>query len=184
MSPRSSSLSGSLAILAAVATLAPISAVEAGPRDKRFFDQVAGLWSGPGEIVAGKYKGTKFTCNLTGESPEGKAAGIKLDGTCRVGVFSQPMSATISQVGNSYGGQFLDGAAGKGLDIVSGVVSQDKVVIGINRNKLNGAMVARLEDDTAMHITISVKVEDRLVPVIGLKLNRQMDALAVGALKK
>ena len=30
----------------------------AAPRDKAFFQSVAGTWKGPGEIVAGKYKGT------------------------------------------------------------------------------------------------------------------------------
>ena len=54
----------------------------------------------------------------------------------------------------------------------------NRAVMGINRAKLNGAMVARLEDNDAMHITISVKVEDRLIPVIGLKLNREASAQA------
>ncbi|MFN3363300.1 MAG: hypothetical protein ACK40W_04995, partial [Allorhizobium sp.] len=92
--------------------------------------------------------------------------------------FSQPMSAVISQAGGSYKGQFLDGADGKGLDIVSGQVTGNRAVMGINRAKLNGAMVARLEEGDAMNITISVKVEDRMIPVIGLKLNRQATAMA------
>ncbi|SMC80901.1 hypothetical protein [Rhizobium sp. RU36D] len=168
---------------AALAMLAPVGPADAASRDRKFFEQVAGVWTGPGEIVAGKYKGTKFTCNLTGQPASGKATGIKLDGTCRVGVFSQPMSAEISQVGSSYEGQFLDGAEGKGLDIVSGQVSGDKVVVGLNRAKLDGAMVARIQDPTAMNITISVKVEDRMIPVIGLRLNRQADAMATGAIQ-
>jgi len=175
MSFRSFTLVGASIALSLTASLAVPSKADAASRDKRFFDSVAGTWTGPGEIVAGKYKGTKFTCNLTGISAEGPA-GLTLDGTCRVGVFSQPMKAVISQVGNGYQGQFLDGANGKGLDIVSGTVSRDKVVMGINRAKLNGAMVARLQNQTAMNITISVKVEDQLVPVIGLKLNRQAAA--------
>lgn len=179
--------SRSLALFGLAASLtlsmAPLSSAEAGPRDKRFFDSVAGYWKGPGEIVAGKYKGTRFTCNLTGiSSPEG-AMGMKLDGTCRVGVFSQPMSAFISYKNGEYQGQFLDGAQGKGLDIISGAVSGDKVVVGINRAKLDGAMVARMQNDTAMNITISVKVADQMIPVIGLKLNRQANAMAVGAAK-
>ncbi|MDI6834647.1 hypothetical protein [Ciceribacter thiooxidans] len=180
MSFRSLSFVGSLAALTVAAT---VLSAEAASRDKRFFDSVSGIWKGPGEIVAGKYKGTKFTCNLTGISSSGQT-GLKLDGTCRVGVFSQPMSAVITQVGNTYQGKFLDGADGKGLDIVSGTVSGDKVVMGINRAKLNGAMVARVQNETAMNITISVKVEDRMIPVIGLSLNREMDADASASLKK
>lgn len=177
MSFRTMMIAGASLASAAAASFALPMEAEAAPRDKRFFDSVAGIWTGPGEIVAGKYKGTKFTCNLTGISAEGPA-GLTLDGTCRVGMFSQPMKATISEVGNGYQGKFLDGADGKGLDIVSGTVSGDKVVMGINRAKLTGAMVARLHNQTAMNITISVSVEDQLVPVIGLKLNRQAAAKA------
>ena len=151
--------------------------------DKAFFEQVSGQWKGPGEIVAGKYKGTKFTCDLIGEPAEGASAGIKLDGTCRVGVFKQPMSALITQKGKTYTGKFLDGANGKGLDIVSGNVAKDKVVVGINRKKLNGAMIARLQDPSTLNITISVKVEDTMVPVIGVSLSRQVDNMAVGSIE-
>lgn len=171
---------------AATAVLSPLAAgtaAEAAKRDKAFFQSVAGNWKGPGEIVAGKYKGTKFTCDLTGVPQEGNKAGVKLDGTCRVGVFKQPMSAVITEAGRSYKGKFLDGGAGKGLDIVSGAVSGDKVVLGINRSKLNGAMIARLEDDNAMKVTISVKVEDKMIPVIGVTLNRQVDDIKVGSIE-
>ncbi|MGF9691495.1 hypothetical protein AAIH46_01645 [Rhizobium sp. 0TCS1.26] len=165
----------------AVAAIAPQA--DAAPRDKVFFETAAGAWKGPGEIVAGKYKGTKFTCNLTGEPTPDADLGIKLDGTCRVGVFKQPMSAVISQAGGGYKGKFLDGAEGKGLDIVSGAVSGDKIVVGINRAKLNGVMIARMQNPAVMNITISVKVEEQMVPVIGLALTRDTDELAVGSIK-
>ena len=169
------------AALSPVADVAP--AATAATRDKAFFDSVTGSWKGPGEIVAGKYKGTKFTCNLVGEPTGDSSAGIKLDGTCRVGVFKQPMTAVISQSGSSYKGKFLDGAAGKGLDVVSGAVSEDTVVVGINRAKLNGAMIARVRDDKTMNVTVSVKVESQMVPVIGLTLTRQVDEMAVGSIQ-
>ena len=169
-----------IALAAAVGVATPAFS---GVKDKAFFEKVAGQRKGPGEIVAGKYKGTKFTCDLSGEPVAGDDTGIKLDGFCRVGVFKQPMSALITSKGNSYTGKFLDGAEGKGLDIVSGNVAKDKVVVGINRKKLNGAMIARLQDDQTMNITISVKVEETMVPVIGVSLNRQVDAIAVGSIK-
>ena len=168
------------AILAATTFALPAAA---GPRDKAFFDQVSGNWQGKGEIVAGKYKGTKFNCDLTGDTAAAKDAGIQLDGFCRVGVFKQPMSALITKAGATYKGRFLDGAAGKGLDITSGQVAGNKVVVGINRQKLNGAMIARLESDNKMNITISVKVENKMVPVIGLSLDRNLDNIAVGSIK-
>lgn len=164
------------------ATSAMAPEASAAPRDKAFFQSVAGSWKGPGEIVAGKYKGTKFNCNLTGEPTPNGETGIKLDGTCRVGVFKQPMSALITQNGKGYKGKFLDGAEGKGLDIISGAVNGDKVVVGINRAQLNGAMVASLRGNNVMNITISVKVEDQMVPVIGLTLDRDLDSIAVGSI--
>ena len=182
MYPRTSLIAraSAAAILAATAFALPATA---SPRDKAFFDQVAGNWQGSGEIVAGKYKGTKFNCDLTGESAVAKSAGIQLDGFCRVGVFKQPMSALITKAGATYKGKFLDGANGKGLDITSGQVAGNKVVVGINRQKLNGAMIARLEGSDRMNITISVKVEDKMVPVIGLSLDRNLDDIAVGSIK-
>ena len=171
----------------AAAALSPVADVAsnatAATRDKAFFESVAGTWKGPGEIVAGKYKGTKFTCNLIGEPTGDSSAGIKLDGTCRVGVFKQPMTAVISQSGSTYKGKFLDGAEGKGLDVVSGAVTEDTVVVGINRAKLNGAMIARVRDDKTMNVTVSVKVESQMVPVIGLTLTRQVDEMAVGSIQ-
>jgi hypothetical protein len=166
--------------LSPVADVAP--AATAATRDKAFFESIAGSWKGPGEIVAGKYKGTKFTCNLVGSSAT-EGTGVKLDGSCRVGVFKQPMSAVITQAGSGYKGKFLDGAAGKGLDVVSGTVTQDTVVVGLNRSKLNGAMIARVRDDQTMNVTVSVKVEDRMIPVIGLTLTRQIDEMTVGSVQ-
>ena len=168
------------AILSASAIALPASA---SSRDKAFFEQVAGNWQGAGEIVAGKYKGTKFNCDLIGSTASAKGAGIQLDGFCRVGVFKQPMSALITKAGATYKGKFLDGADGKGLDITSGQVNGNKVVVGINRQKLNGAMIARLESDNKMNITISVKVDNKMVPVIGLSLDRNLDDIAVGSIK-
>ncbi len=172
-----------LATLAA-ATLATVSPAQAGSRDKVFFQGVSGEWSGPGEIVAGKYKGTKFNCSLTGTSDD-RDTGLTLDGYCRVGIFRQPMKAVIKSAGRSYKGQFLDGAAGKGLDIVSGNVAGQKMVVGITRAKLSGAMIARLQGKNTMTVTISVKVEDQMIPVIGMSLNRENaeEELAVGSIK-
>ena len=57
------------------------------------------------------------------------------------------------------------------------------MVVGINRAKLNGAMVARVSNDNSMNITISVKVADQMIPVIGVTLARDIDQIAVGSIK-
>ncbi|MBK8458760.1 MAG: hypothetical protein IPL47_17885 [Phyllobacteriaceae bacterium] len=148
-------------------------------RDAELFTAIKGVWSGPGEIVAGKYKGTKFTCNLTGVTPDGKV-GMSLDGSCRVGVFTQPMSASVERRGGAYRGAFLDGAAGKGLDITNGSINAQRAVFSINRKELKGAMLAKLNGRDAMNVTISVRVDNRLVPVIGMNLKR-VDDVATGS---
>lgn len=177
------SLFGGFAVAISVAMVAMAPQADAASRDQVFFESAAGTWKGPGEIVAGKYKGTKFTCNLIGEATRDGDAGLKLDGTCRVGVFKQPMNATIIKTAKGYTGKFLDGAEGKGLDITTGSLNGERIVLGINRAKLNGAMVASMKSDNDMNITISVKVEEQMIPVIGMTLTRDLDQMAVGSIK-
>src|SRR5690606_20548375 len=175
-------LSASLPLLAAVA-LNSFSAdvASASDRDKRFFNKVEGQWSGPGEIVAGKYKGTRFTCNFQGSTPAGKV-GMTMDGGCRVGLFTQKMSASVEHKGRQgYRGTFMDGAVGEGLDVVAGSVTGEKVVFTLNRKQLDGAMLARMPDGDTMHVTVSVKVDNQMVPVIGMNLKRN-DPGSVGAI--
>lgn len=170
--------------IAASASAGVAASASAGERDVDFFRTVEGKWVGPGEIVAGKYKGTKFTCNFTGSTPVGKV-GMTLDGGCRVGIFTQPMSASVERKGQrGYSGSFMGGSSGSGLDIISGnVVDGRKVVFAINRKQLNGVMQARVPNDNSMIVTVSVRVAEQMVPVIGMNLKR-VDAASVGAVAK
>lgn len=136
-----------------------------------FFKSIEGKWSGPGEIVAGKYKGTKFTCVFDGDNPVRKV-GMKIDGYCRVGVFSQPMNAIIEKATRGYNGRFLDGEAGEGMDITGGRYSRNKLVVNIKRKDLRGVLVASKANNDHIQMTISVRVDGRLVPVIGMRLDR------------
>ncbi len=156
-------LAGALLVSAAMGSTAQAN-------ERSYFRSVQGEWSGSGEIVAGKYKNTRFTCQFTGNVPKG--VGMDISGKCRVGLFSQPMSARITKRGNSYTGKFLDGAKGKGLDIVSGKLSANRLIVGINRKQLNGTMIANMKSRDKMHITISVRANKKLIPVIGLTLKR------------
>lgn len=148
-------------------------------RDQAFFGKVGGTWRGPGEIVAGKYEGTKFNCSFEGIQPSA-SVGMTLDGKCRVGVFSQNMKASIERKGKGYSGQFLDGASGEGLDIVAGNVTADRAVMRLKRKQLEGAMLVRLADKDTLNVTISVDVNGQMVPVIGMSLDR-VDRRAVGS---
>jgi len=169
--------------VAIAATAAMPGEAAASEKDKRFFSTVEGEWSGPGEIVAGKYKGTRFTCNFKGATPDGKV-GMSLDGGCRVGLFTQKMSAKVEHAGRKgYRGSFMDGSKGEGLDVIGGNVNGRKVTLTLNRNQLNGAMLANLPDDNTMHVTVSVKVASQMVPVIGMNLKR-VDTRTVGAVSR
>jgi len=139
--------------------------------DAAFFKNVEGKWTGPGEIVAGKYKGTKFNCVFDGINPD-KKTGMKIDGYCRVGMFAQPMNAIIQKAGKSYSGQFLDGEAGEGMDITGGTYSPDKLVVNIKRKDLRGVLVTSKSGEDSMQMTISVRVDGKLIPVIGMRLDR------------
>jgi hypothetical protein len=176
-------LSKILPLAASVAMAAGVAQpAAAGERDRSFFRSIEGSWAGAGEIVAGKYKGTKFNCTFAGTTPT-KKLGMALDGGCRVGVFMQKMSASVIQSSSAgYQGKFMDGAEGSGLDIISGnVVNDRKVVFAIHRNDLRGIMQARLPDHNTMNVTVSVRVDDDMVPVIGMSLKR-VDGAAVGAI--
>ena len=97
---------------------------------------------------------------------------MNIDGYCRVGVFSQPMNAIIQRASTGYTGQFLDGEAGEGMDIIGGRYSSNKLVVNIKRKDLRGVMVASRAQENQLQMTISVRVDGRLVPVIGMRLDK------------
>lgn len=146
-------------------------AFEAQASDRKFFSGIEGTWSGPGEIVAGKYKGTKFICTFKGDNIA-RSTGMNIDGSCRVGVFSQKMSAMVQKTAGRYKGKFLDGAAGEGMDVVGGRFSRSKLSVDIVRKDLRGVMTTSLNKDKKLNITISVHVGKKLVPVIGMTLKQ------------
>src|SRR5215203_4726579 len=155
----------------AVAVLASVPVAVAHASETEFYRTIQGRWVGPGEIVAGKYKGTKFTCDFNGVTPS-DAKGMSIDGNCRVGVFNQPMNASVTKSGRGFTGKFLDGEAGEGMDIVGGRYTASKLVVDVKRKDLNGVMVAKLNGDDKLNITVMVKVDKQLIPVIGMSLDR------------
>lgn len=153
--------------------LAASSAASPMPAEasSRYFKNVKGDWKGAGSIVAGKYKGTRFNCRLRGADRGG--ANLQIDGTCRIGLFTQKITANLSRRAGKYRGTFLDGAQGKGMDITSGRVGDNKLTVAINSKGLTGAIVANLVSRNKMRVSISVRVSSgRYVPVVGLDLTK------------
>ena len=162
---------------------ASVFSLHAQADERQFFSDVRGQWFGPGEIVAGKYKGTKFVCSFDGTSAD-VASQMKIGGSCRVGVFPQDMNAEISFKRGKYAGKFLDGASGDGMDILGGRYTRNRLVVDIKRNDLKGIMVANLQDPNRLKITISVTHKGKLVPVIGMNLARKSGAIVTGSIKQ
>ena len=182
--PRFDARSLSAAGLLAAVLLACVSGAQADDSsDRAFFGEVAGKWSGPGEIIEGKMKGTRFRCDLDGLSlPDGET-GFRLEGRCRAGMLSHPVSAVFIREGGTYRGQFLDGSEGDGLDVTGGSIVDRRAVIELKRDKVTGALVANLLDAENFNITLLIKGGTRFVPVIGLSLTRETDALSVGSIQ-
>jgi len=148
------------------------------------FHAFDGQWRGGGEVIAGKYKGTRFTCALTSLSDMNQI-GLSLDGQCRMGIFSQRLRAYMVRGKNgTFSGQVNEGAKGDGLDITSGRIGSDHVMVDLYRDNVHGTMLAKLSDDNAMSITLSVKVSDHFIPVIGINLQRSSVALERNMAKK
>ncbi len=164
-----------LSLVAGGLALAPALPANAGAfaTEAAFYRGISGTWQGPGEIVAGKYKGTRFTCALNGDNGSSRGGGFDISGACRVGVFSQPITASVSRAGGGISGKFLDGEAGDGMDVVGGHYSSDRLTVDVKRKDLEGVMSARLAGENKLNVTISVRVGSRLIPVIGMSLDRQ-----------
>jgi len=157
--------------LLATILIGSIGSANAANQEKQFLQSIAGQWSGPGEIVAGKYKGTKFTCTLSGTS-ETAEIGMTLDGVCRLGIFSQPIRAKFARSANGYHGTFNNGSQAQGLDITSGQIRKDHMIFDLNRQQFNGNMTARLADRNLMNITLAIRIEKAVIPIIDMKLTR------------
>jgi len=157
-----------------------IGAVTAGDgaRERGFLQAFEGRWSGGGEIVAGKYKGTRFHCSFIG-TQNLREVGMSLDGTCRVGLFSQMMKAKISRHPSGvFLGQFNDGAKAQGMDITAAHIGADHMHFDLNRQNLQGTMLARLNTQDSLSISLSVKVMGEFVRLAAVNLKRDDRRLA------
>ena len=162
-----------LPLIAAFAVALPMAPSLSGEAEasQRYFKSIKGSWKGAGSVVAGKYKGTRFNCRLNGSQAQRSQLDVK--GTCRIGLFTQKISAKLRRRGNSYRGVFLDGAKGSGMDITSGRMGGNKLTVAINSKGLTGAIVANLVERDKLRVSISVRISDgRYVPVVGLDLTR------------
>ena len=139
-----------------------------------FFEDIKGEWAGNGEVVAGKWEKTRFHCSFKGIATLKTA--MELTGKCRSSIFTQPITANLKQTEDgSFKGNFLGGVDGNknGINIISGKLKGNKLIVQLNRKKLFGAMVINHTNPNTIEVTISVQFKEKLIPFIGLTLNRK-----------
>lgn len=138
---------------------------------KKYFKSIEGTWEGNGEVIAGKYKDTKFKCTLNGKTP--KKIGMDIEGNCKIGIFNQKITAKITRHHDHYRGTFLGGAEKYGLDVVSGKLSNDIFIAALVRENINGSIIVNATHKNKMGIYIAVEVNERFYPIIELELDKQ-----------
>ena len=136
-----------------------------------YFESIQGKWAGKGEVIAGKYKNTKFICNINGKTPE--TIGMDIDGDCRIGFISQKISAFVEKNHNLYRGEFLGGAEGNGLDIIGGVLKDEKFTAYLVRDNLGGTIEINGQKKDNMKIDIAIEYQEQLYPIIVLNMVRE-----------
>ena len=79
----------------------------------------SGSWIGSGKLLFGAEPRPEFACELKGDPGESQLT-FGLSGQCRMGMMSAPVFAQLHYDAKTkrFYGQFMDGAAGNGVDIV------------------------------------------------------------------
>ncbi len=184
-----------LAICLSIATgLAAASGpAVAGEDAARFMEKFSGEWRGSGKLLIGPDSGMKFHCALNGD-PSRTQMTFGMKGKCWVGRLSAPVFARLryNDDNNRFYGDFMDGAEGKGVDIVAERAGNG-FSMWLSRGQLQGELVASPAGKSKMTILISLidQKRDRKIPVVAMGFARKgsdslpaYDPLVTGALKK
>lgn len=147
--PRVTTLALSAALALGVSTL-PAQADDVAAFMQRF----SGAWIGSGQMLVGADPRPEFACELKGGTSAGRLT-FGMAGQCRMGGFSAPISAQIRYNAdtNRYYGQFMDGSAGDGADIV-GSRAGKSISLKLMRGTLQGRLSAETTGDGQMKVVI------------------------------
>ncbi len=129
------------AVSAAVALAASALPAQAG-ENTDFMQRFAGAWIGSGQVLFGAEPRPEFACELKGDPNVGQLT-FGMSGQCHVGAFSAPVYASIryNTETNRYYGEFMNGAAGSGADIV-GARAGESISLKLMRGTLQGRLSA------------------------------------------
>jgi len=129
-----------LPALALIAALALGGALPA--RADQPIARFSGEWVGTGQVLLGGQYGAMFRCKLKG-SPDEAQARFDMSGRCWLGGLSAPMTAQLRYNAETreYYGEFMDGADGRGADIV-GAHSGEALSLRLMRGNMQGRLTA------------------------------------------
>jgi hypothetical protein len=139
----------------------------------KFIQRFSGSWIGSGQILVGTT--VEFACELNGD-PSEKQLTFGMSGTCRMGSLSAPIHAQLRYNADTrqFYGQFMDGAAGAGVDLVGARAGQ-----GFSLRLVRGATQGRLAAETIgkneMKVVIYYKdpKSDNELPVVAMGFTRK-----------
>jgi hypothetical protein len=158
------------AALAMTATL-PARADDAA----EFMQRFSGTWVGSGQLLFNTGGASEFACELSGD-PSASQLTFGMSGKCWMGSLSAPVSASLryNSDTNRFYGQFLDGAAGNGLDIVGNRAGRG-FSLKLVRGSTQGRLAAETIGEDQMKITIYYRdiKNDRELPVVAMGFTRK-----------
>jgi len=158
------------AALALAAAALPARADDAADFMQRF----SGKWVGTGQLLFVTTGTSEFACELNGDPSETQLT-FGMTGTCRMGALAAPVNAKLRYNADTreFYGQFMDGAAGSGVDLVGTRVGR-----GFSLKLVRGAMQGRLTAETVgksdMKIVMYYKTKSGdEVPVVSMGFTRK-----------
>lgn len=158
------------AILAVAASL-PALADDAA----EFMQRFSGKWVGTGQLLFTTAGSTDFACELNGD-PSATQLTFGMTGRCWMGSLSAPVNATLRYNAdtNRFYGQFMDGSAGAGLDIVGARAGRGfslKLVRGATQGRLSAETIGK--DQMKVVIYYRDVKNDRELPVVAMGFTRK-----------
>ncbi len=159
-----------LSAVLAIATL-PARADDAA----EFMQRFSGAWVGTGQLLFVTTGTTEFACELNGD-PSTTQLTFGMKGTCRMGSLAAPVHAQLRYNAdtNQFYGQFMDGAAGSGVDIVGARAGQGfslRLVRGATQGRLSAETIGKNEMKVVIYYRDSRS--DSETPVVAMGFTRK-----------
>ena len=163
-------LSFAVSVALAIAASLPARADDAAEFMKRF----SGKWIGTGQLLFVTTGTSEFACELNGD-PSDTQLTFGMTGTCRMGSLAAPVTASLRYNAdtNEFYGQFMDGAAGSGVDIVgtrAGKGFSLKLIRGATQGRLTAETIGKSELKVVMYYKMKSGEE---MPVVSMGLTRK-----------